>query len=316
MTAIVARRILAAGVALAGVSLVMFILLSVLPGDPVATMMPPNASAEDREALREFMGLDKPIFEQYLIWIGQVFRGDLGHTYILDAAVSSLVIKALGATAILAIPALTIALVAGVALGTIAGFKGGRRLDRIVQGATMSGMSIPDFWLALLLVTLFAAQLRILPASGMYSAAGGTWDLIMHMIIPVTTLAVMPTGIIARATRSAVREMLGEDWVELLRVKGLRTGGLVRHVLKNSAPAILTVMGLQVGYLLGGSVAVESIYAWPGLGQLLQRSIADRDILVTQSSVLVIAILFILANLITDLLIMAINPRVRGRAGS
>lgn len=315
MLSLISRRLASAAAALLGISVVIFLLLSVLPGDPVASVLPPTASAADRAQYRAFMGLDHPLGVQYLHWLGNLVHGNLGHSYVLEESVAPVVLSALRATGLLTIGVLLVATSIGVTLGTVAAFHRGRWPERLIQGLTLGGMSLPDFWMAQLLMIGFAATLRWLPASGMHQPqGGGMLDLLTHMIMPVAALSFVPTGIIARATRSSVREALGEDWVDLIRAKRMPRRTLVRHVLRNSTPAIIAIVGLQVGYQLSGAILVETIFAWPGIGQLLAQSIENRDTPVAQTCILVIAVTFVVVNLAADLAIITISPQLRRKA--
>jgi peptide/nickel transport system permease protein len=306
------RRIVSVIPALLGVSVVIFVMIRVLPGDPLATLLgAQGANPADREMLARTLGFDEPMPLQYVHWLGRLVTGDLGYSYVRHYAVSELIGVAFLRTAVLAGAAALIGLVTGIGLGTIAALRPGRPIDRTVSALAITGMSVPSFWLGILLIILFSATLQWLPASGMAELSDGAGDFLGHLIMPAVASAAITIGLTARTTRSSLIEMFGEDFVHTLRAKGLGDSQILRHVAKNASPAILTMIGLQVGYLLGGSVLVETIFAWPGLGNLIYTAILARDLILIQSSLLVIAVTFILLNLVIDMLQIVVNPRVR-----
>jgi peptide/nickel transport system permease protein len=314
---LILRRLLAVIPALLGVSVVIFIMIRVLPGDPLATLLGAQGSnPADREVLAKTLGFDEPMPLQYVHWLGRLMTGDLGFSYVRHYAVSELIGAAIWRTAVLALAGAVIGLSAGIVLGTAAVLRPGRLLDRTVSAVAITGMSVPSFWLGILLIILFSATLQWLPASGMAEWSDGPVDFVAHLIMPAVANAAITIGLTARTTRSSLIETYGEDFVYTLRAKGLRDWQILQHVAKNAAPAILTMIGLQVGYLLGGSVLVETIFAWPGLGNLIYTAILARDLILIQSSLLVIAVTFILLNLVVDMLQIVVNPRTRRLASA
>jgi peptide/nickel transport system permease protein len=202
------------------------------------------------------------------------------------------------------------------ALGTLAGYRAGSVIDRIVTGTAVLGVSIPNYWLGIVLVIIFAVELNVLPATGMGPNGSATfdiwqWDHFRHVLLPIFTLSLIPIGIITRTTRAAVSEILNQDFVETLRAKGLTESAVLRHVVKNAMPQVLAVMGLQFGYLMGGSILVETIFTWPGTGFLLNKAILTRDLPVLQGTILVLAMIFVATNLFIDLLQTAVDPRLK-----
>ena len=297
-----------------GVSIIMFFLLFVAPGDPLATLLPPNATAEDKAKLAEAMGLDKPVYVQYGIWLSNAVQGDLGRSFHNNVPVFEEVTNALKNTFILAFAAAVLSLTAGVVLGTIAAFNQGRLVDKIASAIAITGLSLPNYWVAILLIVLFSVTWSVLPAQGMQTIGGsgsGPVDIMKHMVIPVIALMMISVGIITRMVRTSVLEVLDREWVTALRAKGLEPPNVVIHVLKNAAPAVITVVGLDFGYLVGGSILVESVVNWPGAGGLLTLAIQRRDILVVQGTVLTLATIFVVLNLIVDILNTFIDPRIR-----
>ena len=303
-----------------GVGLVCFMLVYLAPGDPLQTVLPPDANAEMIEIVKRAYGFDKPLPVQFFNWVWRALHGDFGLSVSTRRPVGLEVGGALVNTLELALFAVPISFVVGAGLGTIAGWAtdswGGKLLDRLVTGTAVLGVSVPNYWLGLVMVIVFAVELSWLPASGM--GANGSdqfsaWNLddARYLVMPVLTLSMVPIGIIARSTRAAVLEMRSQDFVTTLRAKGLGEWAVMRHVLKNAAPGMLAVMGLQFGYLMGGSILVEPVFAWPGSGQLLGRAIVNRDVPVLQGAILALSLIFFATNLAVDLLQAAIDPRVR-----
>jgi len=311
MLLIIAKRIMMAIPAVFGVSIVMFILINVLPGDPLAGLLAPDASAADRAALASHLGLDKPLPVQYATWIASIARGDLGQSFSRHRSVAELVGAAFTNTIVLACAAAVLGLTLGMALGIVSALRAGSATDQVIAAASTLGLSVPNYWLAILLIIVFSATLRWLPSAGMHGADGGTVDFLKHLIMPAIATSAVTVGMVAKTTRSSLIETFGDDFVLTLRAKGLGGVQILAHVVKNAAPPIMTMAGLQVGYLLGGSVLVETIFSWPGLGQLIFQSIQSRDLRVIQAAVMVIAVTFVLTNLVVDLLQTLVNPRLR-----
>jgi peptide/nickel transport system permease protein len=295
-------------------------LVHIAPGDPLQTVLPPDADAETIELVKRAYGFDQPLPMQFVNWVWRALHGDFGLSVSTRLPVGAEVGGALVNTLELALFAVPISFVIGAGLGTIAGWASdswaGKLLDRLVTGTAVLGVSVPNYWLGLVMVIVFAVELSWLPASGM--GANGSdqfsaWNLddARYLVMPVLTLSMVPIGIIARSTRAAVLEMRSQDFVTTLRAKGLGEWAVMRHVLKNAAPGMLAVMGLQFGYLMGGSILVEPVFAWPGSGQLLGRAIVNRDVPVLQGAILALSLIFFATNLLVDLLQAAIDPRVR-----
>jgi peptide/nickel transport system permease protein len=298
---------------LLGVSVVIFALLYLVPGDPLSSLLPPDASQEQRDRMAHALGFDQPVPVQYLLWLGRVAHGDLGTSLARNRPVGAMLAEAVANTLVLAAAAGVLALGLGLALGTLAAVRHGSAIDRLVRVVGVTGVSIPPYWAALLLITVFAVQLHWLPASGMHSVTGdgGPGDLLAHLVLPALAASMVTLGLMARMVRASVLDVLNQDYVLTLRAKGLGTWAILAHTLKNAAPPIMTVGGLQVGHLLGGSVLVETVCGWPGVGQLIYQSISQRDVPVTQGGVLTVALVFVLLNLLVDLLHGAVDPRIR-----
>jgi peptide/nickel transport system permease protein len=316
MTYYILRRILYAIPIAFGVSVVCFSLVYIAPGDPLQTVLPPDATAETIAIVKHAYGFDKPLPVQFLIWLGRVVAGDFGMSIATRRPVFLEVTDALANTSLLALFAAPIAFFTGYAMGVIAGCFPGRWLDRLVTGAAVTGVSLPNYWLGIVLIIVFAVELMLLPATGM-GPNGSTgfhiteWSSAKFLVLPVITLAMIPIGILSRTTRAAVAEVRNQDFVQTLRAKGLSEWAVTRHVLKNSLPQVMAVMGLQFGYLIGGSILVETVFTWPGSGFLLSKAIINRDVPVLQGTILTLSLVFVATNLVIDLLQSLVDPRIR-----
>ena len=299
---------------LLGVSLLIWLLLSILPGDPLAGLLAPDATPEDRTRLEHELGLDQPLPVRYVQWMGDMMSGDFGYSPFRRREVSELISSAWQNTAVLAGVSAVFGLTLGIAAGTVAGVYRGSWVDRVVTGAAIVGLSVPSFWIAILLLIIFSAQLQILPAGGIGSLSDGLIDYSKHLIMPVLAGSLITIAITARVARASIVETYQAEFVELLRAKGLKEWQVLLHVGKNAISPVLTTSGLQVGYLLGGSVLIETIFSWPGLGQLVFNAITARDLLVVQATTLVIAVTFVLLNLAVDLLQATFDPRMKRAA--
>ena len=314
MTAYIVRRLLAVVPVLFGVSIVVFLTLRLAPGDPAIAMLGPRATGEALAQLRTWLGLDQPLHVQYLKWLSHAVVLDLGDSIALSKPVDEVIFQKFKNTLILSGASLVIAIAGGLIIGVVAASRPYSRFDRAVMGFTLVLGAIPPYLLGLLLVFLFALRLEIFPASGMYDMRGngGPADLLHHLVLPALATAATPAAIIARMVRGAMFEVLLLDFIKVARAKGLAERTVLgRHVLKNALPPIINISGLQVGWLLGGAIFTELIFAWPGLGLEIYNSISARDYPLIQGAVLLVALVFILVNLIVDVLNMAIDPRTR-----
>jgi peptide/nickel transport system permease protein len=297
-----------------GVTIIIFVLLSILPGDPLAGLLPDNAQPEDRAILAKQLGLDQPAPIRYVRWLGDLSHGDLGYSPFRRRNVADLIAAAWENTAILAISSAIVGLGLGVIAGITAAVYHGKWPDRVISTLALSGLSVPSYFIAILLVILFSAQLKLLPTAGMHSSQGGFLDFLSHLTMPLVAGSLVAFGVTARVTRASVVETFGSDFVDLLRAKGLRSYQVLPHVMKNAASPVMTTSGLQVGALLGGAVLIETIFSWPGMGALVYNAISARDLKVVQGATLVIALTFVLMNLAVDLLQMLVDPRLRRSA--
>ena len=295
-----------------GVTLICFILTYLAPGDPISTIIPDNTPPEIAAQIRAAYGFDKPLPMQYLIWLGRVLTGDLGMSLTTRRTVLSEIIPACINTFKLAGGAILLSCVIGVLLGTLAAYRQGKLSDRAISSVGIALMSVPQYWLGTSFVIIFAVQLGMLPATGMGNPSADNFAKEMsYMILPMITLAVTHIGVISRSVRSTVGEILQQDFVEALYAKGLTPFRVFLHVAKNAAPPILAIIGLQVANLLGGSILVETVFAWPGTGSLLNSAIFMRDLPLLQGTILVLAMFFVFTNLTVDVLQMALDPRMK-----
>ena len=311
-----ARRLLLLVPVLAGVSIIVFMVLHLSPGDPVDIMLGTQATQEDRARLRTDLGLDEPLHVQYVRWLGHVVRGDLGRSLFMRRPVLGEVLGRLQATLILTGTALLLSTTAGIALGVASATRPHSLLDRVSAMASLFGASMPSFWLGIVLMVVFALRLGWLPASGMYAPydGGDLRDLLAHLALPAVTLAAASVTIISRLTRSTMLETLGQDYVRTARAKGVVERAVVlRHALKNAMIPVITVMGTQFGFLLGGVVITEAIFGLPGLGRYTVESINQRDYPQLQANVLLFASVLLLINLIVDVSYAWFDPRIRYR---
>jgi peptide/nickel transport system permease protein len=312
----IARRIVLVIPIALGVSIVCFALVYLAPGDPIQSMMPADASKADIEMIKRAYGFDKPIPIQYLNWLMRALSGDLGISLQTHQPVFGEVMRALSNTVVISFGAVMLAFSFAFVLGTLAGCNIGRPVDRIATGISVVGVSVPNYWLGIVLIIVFAVQLGLLPATGMGSQGSQNfdftkWEQFKYAILPIVTLSLVPLGVIMRSTRSAVAEILAQDFVQMLRAKGLSSAAVVRHAVRNALPQILAVMGLQFGYLVGGSILIETIFTWPGTGFLLSKAILTRDIPLLQGTILILSLSFVATNLVVDLLQTAVDPRIK-----
>jgi peptide/nickel transport system permease protein len=272
------------------------------------------ATEKAKAVLRQALGLDQPLPVQYLKWLGTVLTGNFGTSIATSVPVSTLVFPRFVNTAILAVASLLLSLLIGYSAGIFSAARAQSVFDRSTMSATLIFGSIPPYWLALVLVMLFALRFRWLPATGMtgITSDGGVLDVLRHLVLPAIATAAAPAAIITRMVRASMIEVIGQDYIRVARAKGIPRGVILRrHVLRNALPPIATITGLQLGYLLGGALFTEVVFAWPGLGNQLYSSILARDIPVVQAAVLLIALMFVLVNLAVDILNAFLDPRIR-----
>jgi peptide/nickel transport system permease protein len=312
MLAFLAKRLVLVLPVVLAVALVCFLLVHIAPGDPLVSVLPPDASAELAAQLRTAYGFDQPLPVQFGIWLWKALHGDLGNSIATGRAVVDEVSRAVGNTLMLAALAAFLGFSFGLLFGFLAGYFRDGWIDRLVTTIAIAGVSMPHYWLGMVLVIIFSVQLGWLPAVGT-GPGGWAWDWahIKHLILPAVTMSVIPMGIITRTVRALVGDLLSHEFVLALRAKGLGEGRVFAHVAKNAAPTAIAVMGLQLGYLLGGSILIETVFSWPGTGFLLNSAIFQRDLPLLQGTILVLALFFVFLNLLVDVLQAAIDPRIK-----
>jgi peptide/nickel transport system permease protein len=299
----VVRRTARAAAALVGVVAVVFVLLH-LSGDPTYILLPLEASEEQRATFRQQYGLDRPLIVQFGVYLERCLRGDFGQSFSFQIPALSVVLQRLPATLELTIAALLLALLLAVPAGVLAATKRGTRYDRLVMGLVLVGQSVPTFWLGMMMILVVAVRLHLLPVSGRGTLA--------QLIMPAIALSLWLVALLARVTRSEMLEVLAQDYVRTARAKGLSEPGIAsRHALRNALLPIITVVGLQFGGLLGGAVMTETVFAWPGVGTMILDAILKKDYPVVLAGVMVVALGFIVINLLLDLLYSALDPRIR-----
>lgn len=308
------RRLLMTLPIMLGVALVCFALVHIAPGDPLVSVLPPDASQELQAQLMELYGFNRSLPEQFFSWIFRALQGDLGTSIATSRPVADEVLKAVGNTLRLSWVATLIGFVFGCLFGFVAGYFQNSWIDKLASTTSVLGVSVPHYWLGMVLVIVFSSTLMWLPASG--AGPGGSdqwiwdWEHVKHLILPAVTMSVIPMGIIARTVRALVAEILAQEFIVGLRAKGLTDVGVFLHVVKNAAPTALAVMGLQLGYLLGGSILIETVFSWPGTGFLLNSAIFQRDLPLLQGTILVLATFFVALNLIVDIMQTLLDPRI------
>jgi peptide/nickel transport system permease protein len=313
MIRFLSRRILSAIPILIGVSIVVFITIKIIPGDPVASLLGPSSSPAERAELTSRLGLNRSLPIQYFSWISHVLRGDLGQSIAKQTMVRPMVLSAFWNTLILTAFAAVLAFAAGIALGAISALRRGKISASISNAISLVSISVPQYSVALLLIIYVATGTGWFPTEGMYDAVGGggLGDLFKHLVLPGVTAALVPAGIIARMFRSTVIDVMSMDFIDSMRARGMSERRILRHAFHNTLPTLLTIAGLQLGYLLGGVVFVETVFTWPGIGLLVYQSISQRDLPVIQAGVIVSALAFVVINLVVDALHATIDPRVR-----
>ena len=316
MSIFLLKRLITLIATLFGASIVVFAVLEILPGDAAQMLMGPDAAPEAVQAMAQQLGLDQPALTRYWQWISGLLHGDMGTSYAYGSPVAELVWERLIVTVPLAILAMIIAAALAIAAGVFAAANHKRWGDVGVMGLAQLGIAIPNFWFAILLILLFSVKLQWFSAGGFpgWSEAdgGGFWPALQALLLPAVSLAVVQAAILARITRSAVLEVLREDFVRTARAKGLsRRAALWRHVLRNAMIPVITVMGLQFANLLAGTIVVENVFYLPGLGRLIFQSISNRDVIVVRNCVLLLAAMVVLVNFVVDVLYAVIDPRIK-----
>lgn len=311
MTRYLVRRTGQAVVVLVGVSVVVFSIMHLVPGDPVRLALGTRFDQDTYDALVERSGLDRPLVTQYLDWAGSALTGDLGVSFRSGESVTDVILERLPATVSLAVGSIVVALVIAVPLGLLSALRPRSAVDYVATVISQAGISIPDFWLAIMAILVFAATLRWLPSGGYVPLTEDPVEWLRHLVLPCMTVGVVSGSVLTRFVRSSAIEALGQDYTRTARAKGLPTRIVLRrHVLRNALVPVVTVTGIQLAYLLSGVVVVEEVFAWNGLGRLALQSVQTRDYPVLQGAVLLFAAVFLVVNLVVDLVYAAVDPRI------
>jgi len=315
MAGYIAKRLAALIPVLLGLTVIVFAIMALIPGDPATAILGAYATPENVVRLNRQLGLDQPMVAQYFTWLGNLLQGDLGRSYSQNRPVLDIVSERFGATMILAGASLVICSIFGLLAGVLSAVRQYGATDKIVTFAVLIGISTPSFWLGLILILVFAVDLGWFPASGMYAIYGGgdLPDLLWHLFLPAITLAVVATGVIARLTRTAMLEVLRQDYIRTARAKGVsETAVIWRHAFKAALVSVIPVIGIQAGFVMGGAVYIETVFQWPGIGSMLVTAISTRDLLLVQGGVLVVAAAYVFFNLAADIVQTLLDPRLRG----
>lgn len=314
MMAFIIRRLLVTIPILLGVSIVVFFLAQVVPGDPASAMLGPEASEQDVAALREALGLNEPLFVQYWLWLSRAIRLDFGTSVEYGIPVIDLLSAAFVNTAILTVAAGLLASSVGIVTGVLSATRAGSTTDRVTMLGVLFVNSLPPFWLGLMLVLIFSLGLGWFPTGGMSSLRGGDgpFSLLVHLVLPAITLATFSVALITRTTRASLLDVIGMDYVRTARSKGLSERSVMYgHALRNAMLPVVTVLGLTIGHMLGGAVLTETVFSWPGVGLAIYNAIGSRDLPVIQAGILLGAVVFVLINLVVDLLYGSLDPRIK-----
>lgn len=308
----IAARLLATIPVMGVVALVVFSILRLTPGDPAAIIAGDHATTEQLEQIRRSMGLDQPIYVQFPIWAAQIVRGDLGTSLISGVPVSGMIADRVGPTLALSTTIIAFSVIVAIPLGVLAAWKRGTAVDRLVTGFAVLGFSIPAFVAAYLLILLFSIYLNWLPVQGYQPLSNGLWPFLQRLILPTLALSAAYVALISRITRTSVLEVMGEDYIRTARAKGLKESSvLTRHALRNAAVPIVTIIGLGITHLISGVVVTESVFNLPGLGRLVVEAVLARDYPVIQGLILLFSFVYIIINLIVDVLYTVFDPRIR-----
>ena len=298
---------------LIGITIIVFVILSLIPGDPATAILGSYATPENVARLNAQLGLDRPLIQRYFIWLGNLLQGDLGRSFSLNRPVIDEILERFNATLILSGLAFVMCSVLGILAGVISATRQYGLADKLITFSVLVGISVPSFFLGMMMILYFAVNLRWVPASGMYALYGGgdLPDLLHHLVMPATALAVVATGVVARMSRSAMLEVLRLDFIRTARAKGVRERRVItRHALRYAIVSILPVLGLQAGFVLSGAVYIEIVFQWPGIGRMLVDAILTRDIMLVQGGVLFVAACYVLFNIIVDLAQLWLDPRL------
>ena len=308
------NRLLSAIPVVLGITIIVFLIISLIPGDPATAILGSYATPENVAKINKDLGLDKSLPERYFIWLGNIIQGDFGRSFSLNRPVIDEVMERFNATLILSGTAFVLCSFFGILVGTISAARQYTLTDKFITFIVLIGISIPSFFLGMMMILTFAVRLKLFPVSGMYAIWGGgdLPDLINHLVMPSIALAIVATGVVARISRNAVLEILRQDYVRTARAKGVKERSiLISHVLRVAIVTILPVLGLQAGFVLSGSVYIEIVFQWPGVGRMLVDAILKRDIILVQGGVVFVSICYVFFNIAVDVLQRVLDPRIR-----
>ena len=314
MTGYILKRLVSAIPVLLGITIIVFLIMAMIPGDPATAILGSYATPENVEKLNRDLGLDQPLVARYFIWLGNMLTGDFGRSFALNRPVIDEVLDRFSATLVLAGTAFVLCAVLGIIAGVVSAARQYGFADKAITFAVLLGISIPSFFLGMMMILIFAVNLRWLPVSGMYAIYGGgdLPDLLNHLIMPALALAVVATGVVARLSRSAMLEVLRQDFIRTARAKGVTERNVVwRHALKAAMVSIIPVLGIQAGFVLSGAVYIEMVFQWPGVGRMLVDAILKRDILLVQGGVVFVAACYVLFNIVVDVAQSLLDPRIK-----
>ncbi len=308
------KRLISAVPVLLGITVIVFTIMALIPGDPATAILGSYATPENVERLNRDLGLDKPLVSQYFIWLGNLMQGDLGRSFALNRPVLDEVLERFSATLVLAGAAFILCALMGIAAGVVSAARQYGAADKAITVAVILGISVPSFFLGMMMILLFAVRLRWLPVSGMFEIYGGgdLKDLLRHLAMPALALSVVATGVIARLTRAAMLEVLRQDFIRTARAKGVGEGRVIwGHALRAAMVSVIPVLGIQAGFVLSGAVYIEIVFQWPGIGRMLVDAILKRDILLVQGGVVFVAACYVFFNILVDVAQSLLDPRIR-----
>ncbi|WP_417272667.1 ABC transporter permease [Celeribacter halophilus] len=314
MGSYILKRLISAVPVLFGITVIVFLIMSMIPGDPATAILGSYATPENVEKLNRDLGLDKPLVQRYFIWLGHMLTGDFGRSFSLNRPVLDEILERFSATLVLAGTSFVLCAILGILAGAISAARQYGLVDKLITLVVLIGISIPSFFLGMMMILIFAVKLKWLPVSGMYAIYGGgdLPDLINHLIMPASALAAVATGVIARMSRSAMLEVLRQDYIRTARAKGVRERRvLMGHALRAAMVSIIPVLGIQAGFVLSGAVYIEMVFQWPGVGRMLVDAILKRDLLLVQGGVVFVAACYVLFNIAVDVAQSLLDPRIK-----
>ncbi|MDP7150059.1 MAG: ABC transporter permease [Paracoccaceae bacterium] len=314
MAGYILKRLISAIPVLFGISIIVFFIMAMIPGDPATAILGSYATPENVEKLNRDLGLDKPMVQRYFIWLGNMLQGDFGRSFSLNRAVLDEVLDRFGATLVLAGTSFVLCSLLGIAAGVVSAARQYGLADKAITFAVLLGISIPSFFLGMMMILIFAVKLRWFPVSGMWPIYGARDlpALINHLTLPALALAVVATGVIARLSRSAMLEVLRQDFIRTARAKGVHERSVIwRHALRAAMVSIIPVLGVQAGFVLSGAVYIEMVFQWPGVGRMLVDAILKRDILLVQGGVVFVAACYVMFNIAVDVAQSLLDPRIK-----